>query len=180
MGDRPKDGPEEKAANPTIRPVTDQAESVLWNQVKLRLLLAGVAPDEVDRIDTAHQADAAAAAGAAADAAAGAADSVDSVESFDDTAPDGPAANASPLVGEVTGRLLAEGPIGDRAAIEAARSHVLWGVEKPITIDELAQRSGLDVEVCRKARMLLGLADPGDKAVCQVQEVEVFQGFASG
>jgi adenylate cyclase len=60
------------------------------------------------------------------------------------------------------------------------RARVLWGNEAPITITELSERSGLDVELCRRARMLLGLPDPGDDAVCRVQEVEAFRGFALG
>ncbi len=60
------------------------------------------------------------------------------------------------------------------------RSKLLWGEDERITIEELAERAGLDVELCRRARMLLGLPDPGDEPVCRAQEVEAFQGFAEG
>lgn len=149
------DGPVGNASNPTIRPVADQDDSVLWNQVKLRLLLAGVDPDEVDRIDAAHQSD------------------------IDGSGTENPAEDSNGQAGSAGGDP-SDGVLGDREAIEALRSHVLWGAEEPITIDELARRSGLDVEICRKARMLLGLPDPGDKAVCRAQEVDAFAGFAAG
>jgi len=68
--------------------------------------------------------------------------------------------------------------LDEEEALELARTRLLWGDEPTITIHELAERSGLDVEVCRRARMLLGLPDPGDAAVCRVEEVESFSGFA--
>ena len=95
---------------------TDEARQ---NQIKLRLMLAGVAPEDVEGID------------------------------------------------------------GD-AARAMLRSKLLWGDDERITIQELAERAGLDVDVCRRARMLLGLPDPGDERVCRVQEVEAFQGVAEG
>lgn len=60
------------------------------------------------------------------------------------------------------------------------RSQLLWGDDERITLAELAERAGLDIEICRRARMLLGLPDPGDEAVCRVQEVDAFEGFAEG
>lgn len=70
--------------------------------------------------------------------------------------------------------------LDEQHALELLRARVLWGDEAPITITELAARTGLDVEVCRRARMLLGLPDPGDEPVCRVQEVDTFRGFAAG
>ncbi len=70
--------------------------------------------------------------------------------------------------------------LDEEAALVLARTRLLWGDEPTITIQELADRSGLDVEVCRRARMLLGLPDPGDAPVCRVEEVESFRGFAAG
>ena len=97
----------------------EDAEAALQNQIKLRLMLAGVPPDEVEGID-----------------------------------------------GD-----------GARALL---REKILWGDDERITIEELAERSGLPLDICRRARMLLGLPDPGDQAVCRVQEVEAFRGFAQG
>lgn len=74
--------------------------------------------------------------------------------------------------------------MGDRGSgngpVDLLRNSLQWGNDSPITIHELAERSGLDVELCRRARMLLGLPDPGDEPLCRVQEVEAFQGFAAG
>lgn len=67
-----------------------------------------------------------------------------------------------------------------QSAIDLLRSQVLWGGEERITIRELAIRSGLDVELCRRARMFMGLPDPGDEALCRVEEIETFKGFAAG
>ncbi len=78
----------------------------------------------------------------------------------------------------------------DAEAIEAAtttealltliREVVLWGNQPPITLSEVAERAGLDVELARRARMLLGLPDPGDEPLCRVEEVEVFAALAGG
>ena len=99
--------------------MVEDAEEALQNQIKLRLMLAGVPPEQVQDID------------------------------------------------------------GD-AARALLREKILWGDAQRITIQELAERSGLPLDVCRRARMLLGLPDPGDEAVCRVQEVEAFRGFAQG
>lgn len=125
----------------TTAPIDSRGNATLWNQVKLRLLLAGVDADEVDRLDTARS--------------LGATDGAD--------------------VGGLSGI-----PDGPSEPIEVLRSQVLWGDEAPITIEELAHRSGIKVDVCRRARMLLGLPDPGDEAVCRVQEVDAFRSFAAG
>lgn len=70
--------------------------------------------------------------------------------------------------------------LDEDAALVLLRRRLLWGDDEPITIHELAERTGLDVEVCRRARMLMGLPDPGDAAVCRSEEVESFRGFAGG
>ena len=68
----------------------------------------------------------------------------------------------------------------DDKALDLLRTSVLWRGEPPITITELAERAGLDVELVRRARMLLGLPDPGDEPLCRVDEVDAFVGFAAG
>lgn len=65
-------------------------------------------------------------------------------------------------------------------AVNLMRSRLLWSAEPRITISEVAERAGLDVEVTRRARMLLGLPDPGNAAVCRVEEIEAFRGLAAG
>ena len=60
------------------------------------------------------------------------------------------------------------------------RQRLLWGDDQPIALEEVAQQAGLDVEVCRRARMLMGLPDPGDEPVCRTMEVETFRGLAAG
>jgi len=77
-------------------------------------------------------------------------------------------------------RDVVEGLGEDDSGLDLIRSTVLWGSEESITIAELAERSGLDIELCRRARMLLGLPDPGDQALCRAEEVEAFEGFALG
>ena len=65
-------------------------------------------------------------------------------------------------------------------AVPLLRQSLFWSHDDLITISELAVRSGLDVELCRRARMLMGLPDPADAALCRVEEIEAFQGFARG
>jgi adenylate cyclase len=77
-------------------------------------------------------------------------------------------------------RAVVEGLGEGDSVLDLIRATVLWGSEESITIAELAERSGLDVELCRRARMLLGLPDPGDEPLCRAEEVEAFQGFAMG
>jgi len=98
---------------------TDADHEQLRNLVKLRLILAGVDPAEVDSIQ-------------------------------EDTAP------------------------------ALLRNRLLWGDDQPITLAEVAERAGLDLETCRRARMLMGLPDPGDEPVCRTEEIQTFQGFAAG
>lgn len=115
---RPSTAP--PAAPDQLRPAPDHAEpDRLRNLVKLRLILAGVDPAEVDQVE-------------------------------ETTAP------------------------------TLLRSRLLWGDDQPITLTEVAERAGLDVETCRRARMLMGLPDPGDEAVCRTQEIDTFRGFAAG
>ena len=68
----------------------------------------------------------------------------------------------------------------DTPVINLHREAFLWSDAPRLTVDEIAAEVGLDVEVCRRARMLLGLPDPGDLAVCRVEEVEAFRGLAAG
>ena len=106
-----------------MHPLSEQADddtAQLRNRVKLRLLLAGVAPEVVEAVDD-------------------------------------------------------ETPV-----IDLLRDAVMWRDEPRITIEEVAARAGVEVEVCRRARMLLGLADPGDDAVCRVEEVDAFRGLGLG
>lgn len=101
------------------RASADAAPDRLRNLIKLRLILAGVDPAEVDSIDEA----------------------------------------SAPAV---------------------LRSRLLWGDDEPLTLDEVAEQAGLDVETCRRARMLMGLPDPGDERVCRSQEIDTFRSFATG
>ncbi len=70
--------------------------------------------------------------------------------------------------------------IEETTAPALLRNRLLWGDDEPITLAEVAERAGLDVETCRRARMLMGLPDPGDAAVCRTQEIDTFRGFAAG
>ena len=110
----PPDAPDQLRPDPT-----DTEPDRLRNLVKLRLILAGVDPDDVDDIERA-------------------------------TAP------------------------------AMLRDQLLWGDDRPITLAEVAERAGLDIETCRRARMLMGLPDPGDEPVCRTQEIDTFRGFAVG
>ncbi len=115
---RPSTAP--PSAADQLRPGSPDVEpDKLRNLVKLRLILAGVEPDEVDQIE-------------------------------ESTAP------------------------------ALLRNRLLWGDDQPITLMEVAERAGLDVETCRRARMLMGLPDPGDEPVCRTQEIDTFRGFAAG
>lgn len=91
---------------------------VLANKVKLRLMLAGVRPEELDGLT-------------------------------------------------------------EQSALTLLRSRLLWGDTERLTVTQLADLSGLTVESVRRARMLLGLPDPGDEAVCRADEVEMFRGLAA-
>lgn len=146
MGDPPDPDPA-ATAEPAREPAPEPANEVeLWNQVKLRLLLAGVDPQEVRQLD--EQRDALRAAGV-------------------------PVHNQPPTFGSQEDRPPNE-------AVNLMRARILWTDAPRITIEELANKAGLDVETTRRARMLLGLPDPGDAAVCRVEEIEAFQGMAAG
>ena len=106
--------------------VVDDAEQVLRNKIKLRLLLAGADVESVDQLS------------------------------------------------------FLESEQAPAAAVSLLRKSLFWSSDELITISELAQRSGLDVELCRRARMLMGLPDPGEAALCRVEEAEAFGGFALG
>lgn len=68
----------------------------------------------------------------------------------------------------------------DTPVIDLHLEAVLWSKEPRVTMQQIADEVGLDVEVCRRARMLLGLPDPGDRAVCRVEEREAFRRLAGG
>ena len=99
------------------------------------------------------------------------------------------AAQEAAALGQIRARLRAHGvaesvitELGedDNAILTFARTLVLWDGRPAITLQELADAAGIDVELCRRARMLLGLADPGDAAVCRTEEIEAFRGLAAG
>jgi adenylate cyclase len=56
----------------------------------------------------------------------------------------------------------------------------LWPDSARLSIADLAGRAGLDAQLARRARRMLGLADPGDEARCREREVEYFSAFAAG
>src|SRR5689334_5646969 len=56
----------------------------------------------------------------------------------------------------------------------------LWPDRSRATVAELAERAGVDVELARRARRMIGLADPGDEARCHEREVEYFAAFGAG
>ena len=88
---------------------------------------------------------------------------------------------------QITARLMLAGVDGQRiAAVEGEellsliRSTVLWGGQPPLTLAHVAEAAGIDLELARRARMLMGLPDPGDEAVCRHEEIEVFRGLGAG
>src|SRR5207247_11176575 len=56
----------------------------------------------------------------------------------------------------------------------------LWPDPSRVTVAELAARAGLEVDLARRARRVLGLADSGDEARCHTREVEYLTAFAAG
>jgi adenylate cyclase len=70
--------------------------------------------------------------------------------------------------------------VEEASAPTLLRTRLLWGDDRAITLAEVAERAGLDVETCRRARMLMGLPDPGDEPVCRTAEIDTFRGFAAG
>jgi len=99
--------------------------------------------------------------------------------------PDAPDADAQRALAEY---LLDRGiPVADLRAARAAGSMAhfvadaaLWPDRSRVTVAELAERAGLDVELARRARRMIGVADPGDDAMCHAAEVEFFSAFAAG
>jgi len=63
---------------------------------------------------------------------------------------------------------------------ELVAGAVLWPDLARIDVAELAYRSGLPEDTTRRARRMLGFADPGDAALCRSREVEMLQAFAAG
>jgi adenylate cyclase len=94
----------------------------------------------------------------------------------------------NPFHNQIVARLMLAGVSPERIAdastsdelLTLIRATVLWGGEDMITLAELAERAGIDIELCRRARMLLGLPDPGDEPLCRDEEVTAFQGLAAG
>jgi len=99
--------------------------------------------------------------------------------------PDAPDADAQRALAEY---LLDRGiPVAELRAARAAGSMAhfvadaaLWSDRSRVTVAELAERAGLDVELARRARRMIGVADPGDDAMCHAAEVEFFSAFAAG
>jgi hypothetical protein len=78
-------------------------------------------------------------------------------------------------------------PLGDlRAArAEGGIAHfvadaALWTDPSRVSIAELAEQAGIREDVARRARRMLGVADPGDDARCHPGEVAYFSAFAAG
>jgi class 3 adenylate cyclase len=99
--------------------------------------------------------------------------------------PDAPDADAQR---ELVTYLLSRGiPVAElRAArAEGGVAHfvadaALWPDPSRATVTELAARTGLDVEVARRARRVLGLADAGDDAQYHTREADYLAAFAAG
>ncbi len=88
---------------------------------------------------------------------------------------------------QIVARLMLAGVDGDvvKAAsgdelLALIRETVLWGGQPALTLAQVAEAAGIDLELARRARMLMGLPDPGDEAVCRHQEIEVFRGLGAG
>jgi Adenylate cyclase regulatory domain len=58
-----------------------------------------------------------------------------------------------------------------RAGIES----LLWPERGALTIAQVAEAAGLPVSTVRRARRLLGLADPGDEPACHTEEIELLR-----
>jgi hypothetical protein len=99
--------------------------------------------------------------------------------------PDAPDADAQR---ELASYLLGRGiPVDELRAARAEGSiahfvadAALWPDPSRATVAELAERAGIDVELARRARRMIGIADPGDEARCRAREVEFFAAFAAG
>jgi adenylate cyclase len=62
-----------------------------------------------------------------------------------------------------------------RAGLDA----LLWPEGGGLTIGDVARESGLPEATVRRARRLIGLADPGDERVCHRGEVELFRALGA-
>jgi class 3 adenylate cyclase len=61
-----------------------------------------------------------------------------------------------------------------------ASRRVLFGEEKRVTVEQLAELSGFDEALVRRVRLSVGLPDPGDEAGCRPIEAEILASFAVG
>jgi len=68
----------------------------------------------------------------------------------------------------------------DTPVIDLHRDAILWRDEPRLRLVEVAERAGVEPDVCRRARMLLGLPDPGDEPLCRVEEVDAFRSLGLG
>jgi adenylate cyclase len=68
----------------------------------------------------------------------------------------------------------------DGSMAELVAGAVLWPDLARIDVAELATRAGLPEDVTRRARRMLGFADPGDDALCRSREVDMLQAFGAG
>jgi adenylate cyclase len=99
--------------------------------------------------------------------------------------PDAPDADAQR---ELASYLLDRGiPVDELRAARAEGSiahfvadAALWPDPSRATVAELAERAGIDVELARRARRMIGIPDPGDDVRCRAREVEYFAAFAAG
>ena len=62
-----------------------------------------------------------------------------------------------------------------RAGLDA----LLWPDSARLTVAELAAAAGLPEETVRRARRLIGLADPGDERLCRAGEVEMLRAIGN-
>jgi class 3 adenylate cyclase len=62
-----------------------------------------------------------------------------------------------------------------RAGLDA----LLWPDTRRLTIAEVAAAAGVSEATARRARRLMGLADPGDERVCRPAEIEMLRALAS-
>jgi class 3 adenylate cyclase len=62
----------------------------------------------------------------------------------------------------------------------AVRDSLFWDDDAKLTLGEVAERAGVDVETARRARILLGLPDPGAERVCVAGEVDLFRALGAG
>ena len=69
----------------------------------------------------------------------------------------------------------------DRGRLFAGQTmSVLWGDIEWLSVGELADRAGIDVDTLRRLRNACGLPDSGDDRSCPADEVELWQAAAAG